>query len=211
MKIGINRRVVAAGAAALLVAVGGGGAIAATATGGPEEESRAVIDDAAERLGVESTALSAALKQALAARVDAAVADGRLTEARAAEIKERIAADDFPLVGMFGRPGHHGPGGGRFLDLGAAATYLGVTAEELRTSLRDGDTLAEVAGEEGKSVAGLIAALVEAAKARLAADVEAGRITDAQRDEKVAGLQARVTELVNRSHPRPPGRERPTM
>ena len=78
----------------------------------PSEESKAVIDDAASQLGVEPAELSDALKQALKNRIDEAVDDGRLTEEQADELKTRVDADEFPLLGglgMFGRGFHGGP------------------------------------------------------------------------------------------------------
>ena len=162
-----KRTKLVAGVCALVVVVGGAGAaVAATGVGTPQEESKAVIDAAAQDLGVTSTELTDALEQALAARVDAALAAGNITQAQATELKERIASGALPLVGI-GRGGHGGPGGGRHhvVELAAAATFLGVTEAELRTSLGEGDTLAEVAAAEGKSVDALVAALVTAAKA----------------------------------------------
>lgn len=134
--------------------VGSGAAIAAT-TGSPSEEADAVIDSAAEKLGVTSDELSDALRDALKERVDAAVAGGRLDEDRAAELKERIDSGDVPLLGL-GHP--HGPPVG----LDAAAYYLGLTDEQLRAELSDGNTLAEIAEAQGKSVDSLVDALVEA-------------------------------------------------
>lgn len=62
----------------------------------------------------------------------------------------------------FGR----GPGG----DLAAAATYLGVSEETVRTDLQSGKTLAEVANAtSSKSANGLIDALVAADKTRITA------------------------------------------
>jgi len=90
---------------------------------------------------------------------------------------------------------HHGRGGD---DLAAAATYLGVTQADLLTSLQSGKTLAQVAGAtSGKSVAGLIDALVAAEKTELAAAVTAGRLTQAQADQITSGLTAHVTAEVN--------------
>ena len=90
---------------------------------------------------------------------------------------------------------HHGRGGD---DLAAAATYLGVTQADLLASLQSGKTLAQVAGAtSGKSVAGLIDALVAAEKTELAAAVTAGRITQAQADQITSGLTAHVTAEVN--------------
>jgi hypothetical protein len=105
----------------------------------------------------------------------------------------------------FGGPAgdHRGRGG----DLAAAATYLGVTQADLLTSLQSGKTLAQVAGAtSGKSIAGLIDALVAAEKTELAAAVTAGRLTQAQSDQIAAGLTAHVTAEVNGTLPaRGPG------
>ncbi len=187
------RLVVGAGAA--LAAVGGGAAYAAGELS-PRQESSAIIDDAAEQLGVESTELADALEQALENRVDEAVADGRLTKEQGEELKARIASGDVPLLGLRGGGpgfGHHGPGA----RLDAAASFLGLTQAELRGQLRDGKTLAEIAKAEGKTVGALVDALVAAAKADLAQAVESGRLTDAQRDRIVEELEDRITEGVN--------------
>jgi hypothetical protein len=94
---------------------------------------------------------------------------------------------------------HRGRGGG---DLAAAATYLGIPQADLLTSLQSGKTLAQVAGAtNGKTVAGLIDALVAAEKSELAAAVTAGRITQAQADQVAAGLTAHVTAEVNGTEP----------
>ena len=100
-----------AGVVALSVGVGAAGAVAAARALDPREESQAVIDDAADQLGVESSELSDALKQALKNRVDEAVESGRLTEEQGAELKERIDSGETPLIfpGL-GRHGGFGPG-----------------------------------------------------------------------------------------------------
>lgn len=201
---------IAGGTAALAAVLGGGAAVAATQLS-PTEESDAIVADAAKQLGVSAEKLDAALKQALENRVDAAVAAGRITEAQAAELRERIEAGDVPLVGVGPGPGmhrgHHG-----FVDFAAAANYLGVTEAELQERLRDGDTLAEIARAEGKTAAGLVNALVAAAKADLAEKVEAGRLTEAQRTALLEDLQSRIQDLVDgefsfgfRGHGGPPG------
>jgi hypothetical protein len=185
---------------ALVVAVGAGGAIAASQLT-PEQRSDAIVADAAEQLGVEASELDAALTKALQNQVDAAVADGRLTEEQGEELKERIAAGDVPLVGLGpgGGPGGHGH---HVLDLSAAADFLGLTESEVRTALHeDGQTLAEVAEAEGKSVDGLVAALVSAARERLDQAVEDGRLTEAQRTERLAELEERIRDVVENGLP----------
>jgi hypothetical protein len=178
--------------------VGGSAAIAADRLS-PTQESDAVVADAAKQLGVDPSKLDAALTKALQNRVDAAVAAGRITKAQGDEMKERIAAGEVPLVGI--GPGGGAPGFGHhfhhFADLDAAASYLGVTEEALRTSLSNGSTLADIAKEQGKSVAGLKAALVAAAKADIAQAVKDGKLTEAQQTELLADLSERIDGLVN--------------
>lgn len=184
-----------------VVAVAGAGVAVGATQFTPESESEAVIEDAAELLGVEPEELSDALKQALENRLDEAVEDDRLTEEQADRLKERLQADDFPLfrppsIGPYlPRFGRHGPR--LFTTLDTAAEYLGLTEDELRAQLRDGTTLAEIAREEGKSVDGLVDALVAEKTKRLDEAVDDGRLTEAERDNIVEGLRDRVTAMVN--------------
>jgi len=203
------RRKLAIGAGAALAVAGGGGAIGATQLS-PRAESKAVVEDAAKQLGVDPAKLSDALKQALENRVDEAVRSGRLTEEQGERLKERIQADDHPLFGGpgvrghgFGGPGPRGHGRAlrRGASLDAAAGYLGISEEALRQNLRGGKTLAAIAKEKGKSVDGLVDALVAEHVKRLDAAVEAGRLTKARRDELVAQLKERTTALVNGERP----------
>jgi urease accessory protein UreF len=94
------------------------------------------------------------------------------------------------------RHGRHGD------DLAAAAAYLGIPQADLLTSLQSGKTLAQIAGAtSGKTVSGLIDALVAAEKAELTAAVTAGRLTQAQSDQIATGLTAHVTAEVNGTLP----------
>jgi predicted DNA-binding protein (UPF0251 family) len=186
--------------AVLVVGLGAAGAIAASRVLSPNEESKAVIDDAASQLGVQPDALSDALKQALKNRVDEAVDAGRLTEEQGAALKKRIDSDEFPP--LFGPDDHRGPGFGHFGHFGhfevlsAAASYLGMTEAELRATLR-GSTLAEIAKDKGKSVSGLVQALVAAQEKRIDQAVADGRLTQAQASELKANLEDRTKDLVN--------------
>lgn len=190
---------VIAGAVAGLAVAGGGAAVAANQLGSPKQESQAVLNDAAKQLGVEPSALSAALKKALENRVDDAVAAGRLTKAQGDELKQRIESGDMPL---FGGPGpgfhHHGPFGG----LESAATYLGLTDAQLRTQLESGKSLADVAKAQGKTVDGLVQAMVDAAKKKLDAAVAAGRLTQSREDSILSELKSHTADFVNGTPPR---------
>jgi hypothetical protein len=193
----INKRTVLIAAAAALAAGGGGAAIAATQLDSPSARSDAIVSDAAKQLGIEPEALSAALKTAEKRQVDADVAAGRLTKEQGDRLKAAIEAGNVPLVG-FGlalRLGHHG--GVLIAELDTAAAYLGVSEAELRQMLRDGKSLAEVATARGKSVDGLVSALVDTAKKQLDAAATAGRITPERKQALEADLEQRITELVN--------------
>ena len=191
----LNRKTkIVVGAAALLAATGAGAAVAASQDSSPSSESKAVIDDAAKQLGIPSSKLSDALKQALSDRVDAAVAAGRVTKAEGDALKARIQSNDFPL---FGRP-HRGFGHFGFIGrLESAAGYIGITEAQLRTELESGKSLAQVAKAHGKSVDGLIDALVAAAKDKLDNAVSAGHLTKAQETEMLSVLKDRITSAVN--------------
>jgi hypothetical protein len=200
---------IAVGMVAVLAIAGAGGAVAATKLGTPEEERKAVVNDVAGQLGVTPERLTAAVKTALKNQVDRAVAAGHLTEAQGNELKERIDQNDLPLLlgpaPGFRGPGfgfrHHGPGPFHH-GLETAAKYLGMTEAALRAQLEDGKTLAQVARSKGKSVSGLVNAIVAEKQARIQEDVKDGRLTQAQADDFVAGLKERVTDLINGRFPR---------
>ncbi len=100
----------------------------------------------------------------------------------------------------FGGPGFGGPG-----EIArTAASYLGLSEDELQTQLRDGRSLADVARAQGKQVDGLIDAIVKATTERLDRAVDDGWLGAKARDEIVRDLRARVTELVNADLPGPP-------
>ena len=190
----------AAGAVAvatIVVGLGAAGALAASRAFSPSEESKAVIEDAATQLGVQPDALSDALKEALKNRIDAAVEAGRLTEAQASELKERIDSED--SVPLFNGPGFRGHGLGHFGHFGnvtAAAAYLDLTEVELREQLEE-KTLAQIAKDEGKSVVGLIGALVNAAGKAIDQAVAEGRLTQERAAELKSALDERIESFVN--------------
>jgi hypothetical protein len=193
-----TKRTLVVGAAVLAVCVGAGAAIAATKdVFDPKEEQEAFQAAVAEKLGVTTTELQDAYKAAALERLDAAVAAGRLTKAEADAIRERIESGDVlgPLGFGFGFGPHLHVGVGPGLD--GAADYLGLTEAELQERLRAGDSLAEIAKAEGKSVEGLKQALLAAAKDRLDQGVEDGRITAAQRDELLERLESKIDDMVN--------------
>lgn len=195
----VSKRAAVAAAAALVVAVGAGAAIAAaTDAFDPQAERDAFQAAVAKKLGVTTKQLEDAYKAAALERLDAAVAAGRITKAQADVLRERIESGDYPGPGFGLRgPGMHG--GGKHL--AAAAEYLGLDIDALVEKLRSGQSLAEVAKAEGKSVEGLKQAILADAKSRLDQAVKDGRITDAQRDAMLERLEAGLEDIVNGTGP----------
>jgi hypothetical protein len=197
------RRRAAIGVVGLAALGGGGAAVAASQSGGSATaQNQAIAADAAGQLGVSTTALTAAIKKAMVDQIEAQVTAGTLTKAQAAAIEARLAASDAPLFAIGG--GGHGHGlrgfGGGPVSSDAAATYIGISASDLRTQLSAGKTLAAIATANGKTVAGLKAALTTAAKSDLDAAVTAGKLTQAQEDKILAGLPTRLDQEINEVH-----------
>jgi len=194
-----TQRTLAIGAAVLVVAVGAGAAVAAsTGAFDPKAERDAFNAAVADKLGITTQKLEDAYKAAALERLDAAVAAGRITEAQADAIRARIESGDFlGPPGIMGGPGMRGPGG----HLSAAADYLGLDVSALAAKLQAGQSLADVAKAQGKSVDGLKQALIADEKQELDQAVADGRLTAAQRDEILSGLEARIDDMINRNGP----------
>ena len=171
------------------------------------EAGRSLATLAAEH-GVDPQHLVDALLADAEAKLAQAVTDGKLTqaeaEARRAGLALRVA--DFvnrtpPADGERrpARPGHRRQH--LKANLEVAATALGMTPAELRIELRAGKSLATIAAERDVPIGQVVRTLVADAKDRLAQAVADGKLSQAQADERSAGLEARFTELVSRTPP----------
>jgi hypothetical protein len=226
------KRKLAGGAAGLVLLAGAGGAYAVSNAGSSRD---AFLNDVAKRLNVTPEELKSAFQGALADKLDADVKAGRLTQEQADRIKKeaqqrggvpfpgpgRFHDGPPPLGGPGGPPprGPHGPGGPRgpggpfAAGFDAAAKYLGLTDMQLDRQLESGKSLAQVAGDRNKDVAGLKSAIEAAVKADLDKAVADKRLTQQQEDKILSGLHSRIDGLVNRKGgdrpPRPRWRRGP--
>ena len=107
-------------------------------------------------------------------------------------------ASTSPNTSGTGGPGYAGGGHTEAVsDTSVVAKAIGITEAQLLTELNAGKTPAEVATAHGVAVQKVINALVADGQAELAADVKAGRLTQAQADARKADVTQRATDQVN--------------
>jgi hypothetical protein len=178
-----------------MLLVGGGAALAAAGDGDRAARCEERLAQAAERRGVSVEQLQADIKARLLARIDAAEKSGRISSERAARLRGRIA--DANLCGARRHVQARIAGRGM---LTAAAKFLGLDRAELRAQL-PGNSLAELAQKQGKSVSDLKVAMVATAKARLAKAVADGRITQTRANLAAERLDKIAERLANKVFP----------
>jgi hypothetical protein len=211
------KRMLAGGvAAAALTAAIGGAAFAQTptpsGTPGPiQQRAEEFLNALASKLGKTPTEVRSAVVAVQKERVAADLAAGRITQAQATRLNQRI--DQAGGLGAL-RPGpavkgNPGRGAGapgkaqRGPAVGGAdlTAFLGVTARELKTALASGKSLAAFAQEKGKSRDDLKNHLATQQRTKLAAAVAAGRITQAQSDARLAQFTSQLDALIDRTAP----------
>ena len=187
-----------------------------------------LISDAAQRLNVSPSRLTAAFKQALIDQINAEVKANHLSPAQASAIKKQIAhGPGLPFgPGLLGPGLPFGPGlpgavrlapappcpkvkacqvvaapgpiFGAPAVLPTAAHYLGLSLAELAQRLRSGKTLAQIAQAQGKSTSGLEQAIIGGFKSELEKSFAAQH---AMEQRFLAGLPKLVDAIVNSKGP----------
>lgn len=206
----LNSKKALVAASALSLVVGAGGAIAASK--GTATHGDGFLARVAGHLGISTQKLEDATKAAAIDQVNADLEAGKITQAQADAMKARIEKGEVPL--FFGGPHRFGPGPHRFGDFGhaqfghhdhlsAAADYLGLTVPQLFQKLANGQSLADVANAQHKSVDGLKSAIVDGAKKDLDQAVKSGFLTEAQAKEALSELQSHIDDIVNGKFPGP--------
>ena len=103
-----------------------------------------------------------------------------------------------------------GPAAGFGVASDALLNQLGMTADQLRAERQAGKSLAQIAQARGVSEDALVALLTGEHKAALDAAVTAGRLTQAQAEQALATMQARIATAVDRTEVGPPEWAGPT-
>jgi hypothetical protein len=194
-EVAVNKKIAAGVLAGLLAGGAAGVTLGVPALSGAQESptTTAPADEAPADAPDESARPERGqwLEEALAPLV----ADGTITQAQADAV---IAA----LREAKPDRGPGGPGGhGRGFELDAAAAALGMAPDDLRTALRDGQSLAEVAQSKGIDPQVVIDAMVAELKTHLDEEVAAGEHTQEEADEFLARATERITALVNGEFP----------
>ena len=99
---------------------------------------------------------------------------------------------------MGGPGGNHGFNSSETVsDLSVVAKAIGISQADLQTALDGGQTVAAVAKAHNVAAQTVIDALVADGQSEVAADVTAGRLTQAQADAQKAQVTQRATDQVN--------------
>jgi 3-hydroxyacyl-CoA dehydrogenase len=127
------------------------------------------------------------------------VEDGTITQQQADAVSQALVdARPEREFGRFGGPGHWF---GRGLGLDEAAEAVGIDIDDLREALRDGQTIAEVAGEHSVDVQTVINAMVAEAEEHLNDAVADGRLDETEAAERLTAVTEKITSFVNEGSP----------
>lgn len=156
------------------------------------------IADIAGEQGVAIETVVDALLADLESHLDEHIADGSLTEDEAAEKLANAEAKISDKVNEVPTFGGHGPRSGARGALSATVLeMLGVDAQAMREAFAEGQSVADVAAENGVDLDEIVSALVDEKAAHLAEHVADGSLTQAEADERMADAEAKITERLN--------------
>jgi hypothetical protein len=195
--------VIAAGVAATLLS---GSLLAAVPRAGAQEPAEtpvaergarriAFLERLATLLGVDLAQLQQAIEDARLEMIDEALASGRITEQQAERRRDRAESGKPPRVRD--RRARHAQIRAGIVETAAGA--IGVTPGDLRASLRDGDSIADVAAAHNVPLDDVKTAILDAAKVKLDAAVANGRIGQPRADAMLADLESRLDDLLNKT------------
>lgn len=159
------------------------------------------LERVAEQLGIASDELEAAVQAAALDAVDDAEANGNITAEQADKARGRIESGQGPRGFLERRHDRreHRRDFVRKAILESAADAIGITFDELRAELQSGDSIADVAGEQGVTLDAVKAAITAGPEAKLDEAVANGRITQERADKALARLTEDLDEILDRS------------
>jgi polyhydroxyalkanoate synthesis regulator phasin len=195
----MNKKVTAVGlTAGLLAGAGAGLILEMSGSAGATSQPAAVVEpnDDQPVAGSDTTGERPDPTERLQEVLQPLVDDGTITQAQADAVIDALqAAAPQGGPGGPGRPGPKGPG------FAVVAETLGLTEEEVRQAVIDGQTLAELAAANGSSAEELVDAILADIKSHMDEKVAAGDLTQEEADAKLAEAEERVAEFVNNTKP----------
>ena len=164
-------------------------------------ESGDSLADIAEANGVATDDYVAAVVDAATTAIDDAVADGKLSEDRAAEIKEGLS--DKVTAMVTSEAGWHGRSRGWAVKLDGKPSPVvvlselsGLSVDEIRESWGEGTSLVDIGEANGVTKDAYVSELANRVTAAIDAAVEAGRLTEERAQTMKDGLADRVESIV---------------
>jgi uncharacterized protein YidB (DUF937 family) len=161
----------------------------------------------ASRLGISQAQLDTAITGAVSDTIDQAVADGKITQTQGSDLKSRIAANGGGLVTFFKGlifivDEKRGIGSDQGVDiiatvLDSASRVLGMTPDQLKDSLKQGQSITALAQAHNVSLDTLKSTVLSDLGAALDKAVADGKITQAERDAIYNKVSMGIDALLN--------------
>jgi polyhydroxyalkanoate synthesis regulator phasin len=182
----IRKRLAVGAATATLGVVLGATVLSPVVAGAQESTTTTTANESTSPDGIDRTVRADRVRESL----EDLVTDGTITAAQADAVAEHLA--------QFGP----GPGHGHFrrhiaISLEIAAETIGIERSALVEALADGQTIAEIAADNGTNAGAVIDALVAAHEAKLDELVTDGSITAEEAAERAAEAADRIADLVD--------------
>ena len=183
----IRKRLAVGAATATLGLVLGATVLSPVVAGAQESTTTTTADESTGSDGFDRTVRADRLRESL----EDLVADGTITAAQADAVAEHLAQSG-PGPGHRHLFRHH-----IALSLDIAAETIGIERSALVEALADGQTIAEIAADNGTTAGAVIDALVAVHQAKLDELVADGSITAEEAAERAAEAADRIADLVN--------------
>ena len=162
------------------------------------------LEHFASHLGLSTDQVKSAYVSAYNDTIDQMVKDGKLTQAEADQMKQKVSSGvangNLPMFGPgfrekgfgfgFGRQGMMGFG------LNEVAKALGVTQQDLVTELQAGKSIADIAKEKNVDLNQVKQTILSDFKAQLDTAVKNNRITQAQADQAYQNFSQKLDQMV---------------
>jgi uncharacterized protein YidB (DUF937 family) len=176
---------------------------------GPQAFASSFISKLASALGKTEDEVNGAIKQAKTEVVNELLQQGRISQEQADRTLERIEQGG-PFAGL---PFGHKPilprakqefmakqllAKGQVLK--AAAEFLGLPPGQMLKSLREGQSLAEIAQAQGKTREQLKTAIVDSTKQALDKLVASGKLAQQRADAALQRLQENLDKVIDQKH-----------